>query len=715
MTQQIGDYHIVGLIGTGGVACTYEAVHEPTQRKVALKTLKQEASLNETVVEAFRLEAKLAGELSHPNLVACLDMDVEANPPWIAFEHIEGASLGDVIKMNDFLDANWAMNLSMDIAYGLAAAHQKGILHRDIKPANILFAADGSVKLIDFGAASVSCKKSVDPLKNSFSGTPSYASPEQLKGDVLDGRSDLYSLGLVLYEMLTGKRLLHTEGSEEDEAMAIFRKQACLLGSIEKPSLLRPNIPAGLDDIILGLLAFRPNDRAFNTPLEFIAALDSVLAAKGWHYEHRDLERQAAHEELAEVAYWRGLSKLNENMFGDVVILFSSIFDHPPHVYSQYYGPLREKLTLLLQQQLFEHLSEDPDEEKLFEWSSALLGLVILADKLDAPDFALIAERRMLTLLEWLDNPIDRAALLARYLTLRPTSIAANLFSIRQMKRSQDFVRLVEATYADGWYEKVVQLLKNNRKLTKGLDRELAKNIAAELKEYSKSKSLFLTVTKQLKANNGPSARLPVCRRFTEDYPGSYIGWMELAKVCEINSLLDEACEAYEQAATLAFRRDRNKQTIAALKALLAISPENELAQKLLVERFYCEGSLPRHFTNWQTMMAKLLLECGFAKSAELTLSRLPQSQSEEWELTELHKIASSRDYKTVLSELNFHLGRLCLGSQLLEQGLEYFNLALEWASAPAELLNRLEKVPNIRQVFSPMKLLSLKQQMSAA
>ena len=189
-------------IGSGGMADVYKAKDHVLNRLVAIKVLKQEYSTDATFVKKFRVEAQSAAGLSHPNIVNVYDVGEDDGVYFIVMELVQGITLKNYIDMKGKLDIREALNISVQIASGLSAAHENRIIHRDIKPQNIIMSRDGKVKVADFGIARAVSSQTIGV---NAVGSVHYISPEQAKGNYSDGRSDLYSLGITMYEMLTGK------------------------------------------------------------------------------------------------------------------------------------------------------------------------------------------------------------------------------------------------------------------------------------------------------------------------------------------------------------------------------------------------------------------------------------------------------------------------------------------------------------------------------
>src|SRR5690606_30466750 len=200
--MQIPGYRIIRKIAQGGMSTVYLAIQISVGRVVALKVMSPTLNGDPSFSERFQREANIVGQLSHPNIVAIYDIGRHENWNYIAMDYLPGGSVHD--RMMKGITASEALGITRDIAIALDHAHEKGYVHRDIKPENILFRADNSAVLTDFGVAKGVGVVSRMTNVGQVVGTPHYMSPEQTRGRDLDARSDLYSLGVVFYEMLTG-------------------------------------------------------------------------------------------------------------------------------------------------------------------------------------------------------------------------------------------------------------------------------------------------------------------------------------------------------------------------------------------------------------------------------------------------------------------------------------------------------------------------------
>ena len=259
-------YEILSLIGTGGMSEVYQAKCHTLNRLVAIKVLKDEYSQDANFVSKFKMEAQAAAGLSHPNIVSVYDVVDEGSLHYIVMELIEGITLKSYILKKGHLGVKETIGIAIQVAQGLAAAHDQHIVHRDIKPQNMIISRDGKVKVADFGIARAVSSQTIGV---NAVGSVHYISPEQAKGNYSDGRSDLYSLGITMYEMLTGK--LPFDG---DTPVSVAL--AHLEEPVQPPSRINPEVSASLDRIILKCTQKKP-ERRYQNAYELIADLRHAL------------------------------------------------------------------------------------------------------------------------------------------------------------------------------------------------------------------------------------------------------------------------------------------------------------------------------------------------------------------------------------------------------------------------------------------------------
>lgn len=258
-------YRIQGKIGEGGMAVVYRALDVVLRRVVAIKVLRPQYAGDEEFVDRFLREAQAAASLSHPNVVNIFDVGREGDVHYIVLEYVEGKNLRDIVREHGRLSPKRAAQVGRAVARALEAAHARGLIHRDIKPHNILITPEGRVKVADFGLARAASSSTLTETGKVI-GSVHYFSPEQARGDVVGPASDIYSLGVVLYELLTGKRPF-----EGDSPIAVALKH--LQEEPVPPRQLDPRIPAWLDEVVMRAMAKRPADR-FPTASAMAEALE---------------------------------------------------------------------------------------------------------------------------------------------------------------------------------------------------------------------------------------------------------------------------------------------------------------------------------------------------------------------------------------------------------------------------------------------------------
>ena len=263
-----GRYVLGESLGSGGMGEVYLAHDEVLDRDVALKVLRSHYAGDEEFAERFRREARSAASLSHPNIVQVYDRgETEDGTSYIAMEYVPGGTLKEQIKRRGPFGAGETATVGAQIAEALGAAHERGMIHRDIKPQNVLVSASGDLKVTDFGIARAASAVTSSASSAIF-GTAGYISPEQALGEPVGPASDLYSLGVILYEMLTGE-LPFTA----DNSIAVCMKH--VTEPLRPPKQLNPLVPEGMDALVVMLLAKRPADR-YASATELLSDLERV-------------------------------------------------------------------------------------------------------------------------------------------------------------------------------------------------------------------------------------------------------------------------------------------------------------------------------------------------------------------------------------------------------------------------------------------------------
>ncbi len=258
--ETVGHYRVTGQLGAGGMAVVYEAVDQRLGRRVALKFLPVQAADAGPSRDRFLREAQTASALNHPGICTVHDVGEHKGRPYIVMERVEGCSLRERLQQGGPMSPGELLELAVGVLEALSAAHRAGIIHRDLKPENLFLTPEGRPKILDFGLASPATGGIGDPERTLLTvpgtvfGTVPYLSPEQLRGDAADARSDLYSLGLTLYEMVTG--VLATRAETPALTVAIILRE-----EFPPPSRHRPGLPVGLERAIQKAIQKDPQGR----------------------------------------------------------------------------------------------------------------------------------------------------------------------------------------------------------------------------------------------------------------------------------------------------------------------------------------------------------------------------------------------------------------------------------------------------------------------
>ena len=273
-----GRYEIEELIGVGGMAYVYKAHDTLEDRPAAVKILKDEFLSNEEFTRRFKNESKAIAIMSHPNIVRVYDVSFEERLQYIVMEYIDGITLKEYI---DQQRASWkeTVHFTVQILRALQHAHDKGIVHRDIKPQNIMLLADGTIKVTDFGIAHFSHTTMRTGLGDRAIGSVHYISPEQARGGLIDEKADLYSVGIMMYEMLTGKLPF-----EADNAVSVAIMQ--LQSQPKKPTDINPDIPEGLEEITLKAMQKDP-ERRYQSAAEMLKDINDFKQNPGIRFEYK--------------------------------------------------------------------------------------------------------------------------------------------------------------------------------------------------------------------------------------------------------------------------------------------------------------------------------------------------------------------------------------------------------------------------------------------
>lgn len=306
--KNLSNYKITGRLGRGGMATVYKAHEKSLNRVVALKVLSGQLSEDTDYIKRFQREAQAAAQLNHPNIVQVYAIGEEEGHHYFAMEYIKGKSLAEIKKEIGDLTPNEGVALIKQVADALGEAHRIGLVHRDIKPSNIMIDATGRAKVTDFGIAYVSSAQTKLTREGSIIGTPEYLSPEQCEGKTVDQRSDIYSLGVTLYELLTGKTPY-----EADTPVSMLMK--IVKGDFPPIQEIKPDIPNQLRDIVEKMMETDPDKRyaTMDAVIDDLNAYEKAAPAPGAPAEvSKKLPPTATFQEVEALSHQDSSSKSNK-------------------------------------------------------------------------------------------------------------------------------------------------------------------------------------------------------------------------------------------------------------------------------------------------------------------------------------------------------------------------------------------------------------------
>jgi eukaryotic-like serine/threonine-protein kinase len=270
--ELLDHYRVLELVGRGAMGVVYKALDVNLDRRVAIKVMSAEARADPDFVERFRQEARAQGALNHPNVALLFDYFVHDGTPVAVMEFIDGESLEQLMRRRGAIPAHECVPLFKQALCGVAAAHRAGIIHRDLKPANLMVTSDGIVKVMDFGIAKRQGVTGATRFSSTSIGSPLYMAPEQILGRTVDCRTDIYALGVTLYELLAGQRPFNTRGKAEYLVL-----DAHVNEMPEPPTVYRYGLPQPVVDAVMRSLAKDPNER-FQSVDDFVRALPEIPA-----------------------------------------------------------------------------------------------------------------------------------------------------------------------------------------------------------------------------------------------------------------------------------------------------------------------------------------------------------------------------------------------------------------------------------------------------
>ena len=728
--MQVGDkisrFRIAQPIGEGGMCRVFLAYDETNFEYVALKLLDETKA--EDPVRArtlFVKEAELSANLSHPNLVAFVASGEEHGQHYIAYEYITGVSLAELLRQRGALDLDLALSIIQDISHGLLAAHQRGIIHCDIKPQNIMVTEENVIKLIDFGIASLAAGAKVEVQSEDddepVGGTLAYASPEQNRGQIVDKPSDIYSLGLVFYEMLTGERALRAQSPNQ-----IALLQMTLEGSLPHVHEVNEAVPTVLDELIRKMISYKATGRYWSAE-ELVAALDASLP-KSAHTPSDSLRqvKELALRELSETYFFEAMSAIHEGRFLDALIQFERLLALSSDLGSIFGAKLQRELIVFfwrlhMNYRQWEKVTGQQPQLDLKTYVLLLQKLGAILHRLHLFSIVPLVERRLsLVLRDCSDDEqklkfyrglfacspfLERsAALMADYVdSCRRVGLASEMNSLMGYLAAN----LAEeglfpmAAYV---YEEALETFPSDEWLLEG-QQKLDERVEAFQKARASFESLFNSFMK----NNNSNAAIKLCHRHLETWEFDSFAMEKMASLLdlekeEVDSGLSDVWLGLSRLYFLQESFVRAKRC--AVQAIRFASDERAMAY--LFEILLWDGKRLQCEPSYREVYTTCCLEVGLG---ELAISNMESGLlGGEEDVSILKRILSTIDRLNLdvdRSEYLFKMAAALLACNRLDEARHFFLEAIELCEDSQAIISRIITLPGGDKVFTKGQLLA--------
>lgn len=700
---QLGPFHLKQVVGKGGMGRVYLAdrdSEDPSAARVdvALKVLDPELAKRKTVREFFLQEAELGQELSHPNLVAFVDSGEHEGFFYLAFEYIHGLSLDRLLKKEGALARDLALSVIEDVTFGLASAHQKGIVHRDLKPQNIMITPDNLIKVIDFGLADASAGIG----EGKTVGTPVYAAPEQNLGKKTNAAADVYSLGLLTYELFSGARLLPGGGLKKVLSQQI-KLQKVLDGGVP----LNPKIPKEIEPMLRRMLAFKPSER-FPSAMSIVPELERFLPRE--RKAQSDALARTKAEALSELADAHYAKALQASKAGDyeaaAVECQRMVSLRPPNLARLQESIRAEILEVAWQPEVGGPVPEvetppGPDLE-------ALESLANWAGAAELPLLRAALQARLVRAVQYY-APEDFDALVVRSYDSIPVQLAVfDDTSRTPSDRGRVGERLTWSYFAAGLPERAGEVADRALKMDPGNPSLVVakQQIDARLAEVAKGKESLVALLRILAAQADPKARLQKAREFAHKHPYLREG---------VELMVDEGRACGENAAVVEGLVDLGGREMLLREPgygfrwfvqALSLEPDHQEAQLLLVECLRDAGRDVRLPSGRAERRGGLLRRTGLVGPIVAQLEgALDGSAADLGRLRLLAELAGEDPVRWSLDGILLKLGAAEAEQGEAEAARATFAAALGASRDPQKTLAKLRTLPVVAKIYNRLEL----------
>ena len=740
----LGRFKIAKDIGSGGMCDIYLAIDGSNFQNVALKVLNRDRVSDERAIQQFVREGELASSFSHPNVVAFVDAGCDDGQHFIAYEYITGLSLYDLIKKQGALDVDLALSIVQDVSMGLLAAHQKGVIHCDIKPQNIMITEQNIIKLIDFGIAALSAEAKAAGTEVALSemedeegegntgiiGTLLYAAPEQNQGQLVDTFSDIYSLGLVFYEIFSGKRVLKA-GPQK----MIILQQLTLLNKLQRLHEVNPEVPESVDELIRKMLAPRTTDR-YKSAVELVEDIEKTLPKPDFSKQSELWKaKELAQLELSETYYWSAVNAIHEGRFMDALIQFDRLITLSPELLSNYIENIRKELVFFFwrlhtnYRAWDENLKDDAADKRLDvdTYLLVLQKLGYIISKMKMSDYVPILEKRIsLVLRDCCDDEhrlkyfrsflaccpyLERSViLLADYLdTCRRVGAENELNGIMGYLAANLEAEglLPSAQYI---YSEALRALPGTPMLEDGL-----KRVEESLSEFSGAHENFCKLFDVMAKKGDKSSSLNLSRRHLDEWSCDYEAMEKLVQLFDDSKddSYKEILDVWHSLARYHFIQEDLLRAKKCAARVLRQDPGDLWCQCLLFELLLWEGKRIKGTTIFHDMSLELFMEMKLGRAAIAELEReLKGTLADLSVYKKILAIARKQAIPLEKSGYYFEMGVLYLKKEDAEHAKRYILSAMEEAKDPKKIVARFKEVPSIGTIFSRREILETLQRL---
>ncbi len=709
----------------------YLALDTMNFRNVAVKVLPRLHHSSRVLIARFLREMEVCKRLAHPNVVRLIDAGCDRDTYYMAIEYVLGTGLDDLIAERGQIDVDSALSFTQDIAYALHAAHTQHIIHRDIKPSNVMITRESVIKLIDFGIAQSKdeevhrkIRDEMDRLSIRFReselntspgaiiGTPCYNSPEQNRGRPVDFSSDIYSLGLVFYEMFTGVQVL-----PNDQLPVIVDFQARLNDELIPPSQLVPDIPPAIEQIFIKMMQYEPEER-FSNAGDLVTALSRATAGSDEEGSSRAKSKSLAQLELSETHYAKAENYLAEGKYLQALGEFQDLLALP--IETERYREFIEKWLNFLVSVLKPVRRRRNEEEKAVfsvspdEYIKILTQTCGIFGTMNKFSHRKLVELRIVENLATSDNyeqvlstydellgafpdePILQRGY-SRFLFKNGAASAAKRIQYEMITKRLDADQLSEALI------ELAVILEMDPDSSRAAEEHRV--LSAEVANRQAEVEPFLEEMAAMEGQQSPEWLIDMYLKFLQKFPAHPKATEKLHNLYKANNMPGPARDILGEMATEDYFAGRPTAKDKFIKCL-HLDKNFTLAHVYLAEIYRKEGTNFSGCTSYSDLVVNIFSMVGmFEQSLEEYEKRLKGSLDDIATFEHMIELLKRLGRREKLFEVYFEMGKCALNNDRIDLAREYFDQCVERSPDQTTIYNKMRDVPNINKVYNLVKL----------